>query len=74
MIGSLRVWEALSAKERVARYELDLDRLRDRYDDSLTRLKYVRSDRYVEDVARRDLGWSKEGETIFMVSEKATQK
>lgn len=73
VLGCLRIWEALSARERVHRYESDLDRLRVRYDTSVQRLRYVRSDRYIEDVARRDLGLSLEGEKVFMVSEKAVR-
>ena len=69
--GGTQIWEALSSNKLILSSTTELTTLRDRYDQRMKKLSYVRSDRYVEDVARQDFGWTKEQETIYQVNELA---
>lgn len=64
---STRIVSILQTSSRIESKKLQRDMLKSEYESKESKLVYVRTDLYVEEIARQKLRYSKEGEHIYIL-------
>jgi cell division protein FtsB len=64
-----RIWTLWRAQERIEVARVKKEANKQEYEKKLAELAYIKTDTYVEEIARTKLGFAREGDAVYIVPE-----